>query len=101
MDTEEVKQQLRDLFGEDAPEVQVAKPPEAFPVLEENWPAICLFLQCQTQWNYLSGMTVAKVGLNYPAVESVMQLCYAEEDPADLFKRVQVIENEVLKADRG
>ncbi|KUJ73932.1 hypothetical protein AVO42_00480 [Thiomicrospira sp. XS5] len=90
-----------DLFGPDAPEVQAANQPEAFPVLEENWPAIQLFLQCQTQWNYLSGMTIAKTGLNYQAVETVMRLCYADEDPADLFKRVQAIENEVLKAERG
>lgn len=73
-----------------------APEPEVFPVLEENWPAVCLFLQCQTQWNYLSGMTVMRTGLNYQAVETVMRLCYADQNQVDLFNRLQVIEREAL-----
>lgn len=81
---------------EDAPKIQVAKQQD-FLVLEENWAAINLFLKCQTQWVYLSSMNGAiRTGLNYQAVETVMRLSYPDEDPVDLFNRLQVIEREAL-----
>lgn len=81
---------------EDAPQIQIAKQPD-YLVLEENWPAINLFLQCQTQWRYISGMTGSvRTGLDYQAVETVMRLAYPNEDHATLFKKLQIIEREAL-----
>lgn len=81
---------------ENAPQIKVAEQQD-FLVLKENWPAIKLFLQCQTQWNYISGMTGSvKTGLNYQAVETVMRLAYPDEDHATLFRKLQIIEQEAL-----
>lgn len=96
IDADDVNQQLSALF-EDAPQITVANDEQICWVLPENWPAINLFLQCQTQWNFISGMSVQRTGLNYQAVESVMRLCYADQNQTDLFNRLQVIEQEALK----
>lgn len=82
---------------EDAPKAEVTKEDQDFLVLEENWPAINLFLACQTQWQYLSGMSSAvRTGFNYPAVETVIRLCYANHNQAELFSKLQLMESEAL-----
>jgi hypothetical protein len=45
---------------------------QAFEVFPENWEALKIFLDCGTQWVYAPQGRV--IGLNYPAVESVMRL---------------------------
>ena len=63
-----------------------------FEVWEDNWEAVMMFLKMQTQWNVsMSGL----VGLNYPALETLIRL-YKIEEPLELFEKVQVIERAAL-----
>lgn len=63
-----------------------------FEVLPENWPVVQAWLRVQTQWRMSFG---GPVGLDYPAVESVLRRL----DPRGweaLFDGVQVMEFAVL-----
>ena len=65
---------------------------EDFEVWDENWEAMMMFLRMQTQWNVsMNGL----VGLNYPALETLIRL-YKIEEPLELFEKVQVIERAAL-----
>lgn len=62
------------------------QPTDDFEVFEDNWQTLLFFLKLGTQWNVLSGMSSShRLGLNYPAVESLMRL-----------KRIPLAERETL-----
>lgn len=65
-------------------------------MLPENWGALQVFLKCSTQWRY-AGMSGLRTGLDYQAVESVMRMT-GVADTSDTFWRLQLIEDEALKA---
>lgn len=68
--------------------------PEHFEVEPEAWPAVQMFLRCQTQWR--SGPT-GVIGLDYLALDLAFRL-YGAEDPATMLEDIQAIEGEVLLA---
>jgi hypothetical protein len=63
-----------------------------FEVEPDAWPAVLMFLRCQTQWR--SGGN-GLIGLDYGALEWAFRL-YAAEDPAAMLEDIQIIEAEVL-----
>ncbi len=72
--------------------VMPEQPPEDFEVLEENWPAVEMFLRLQTQWRTtMSGL----LGLDYGAVAWLLRL-YEVEDPRALLEDLQVMEAAAL-----
>ncbi len=65
---------------------------EHFEVWEENWPAVEMFLRCQTQWRTtMNGL----LGLDYGAVAWLLRL-YEVEDPRALLEDRQVMEAAAL-----
>ena len=59
-----------------------------FEVWEENWPAVEMFLRCQTQWRTtMNGV----LGLDYGAVAWVLKL-YEVEDQRSMLQDLQVME---------
>ena len=59
-----------------------------FEVWEENWPAMVMFLRCQTQWRTtMSGV----LGLDYVAVAWLLKL-YEVENTRALLEDLQVME---------
>jgi hypothetical protein len=59
-----------------------------FEVWEENWPAVEMFLRCQTQWRTtMSGV----LGLDYGAVAWVLKL-YEVEGQRSMLEDLQVME---------
>jgi len=78
------------VFGVSLPKPKVQ---EDFEVWEENWPAVEMFLRCQTQWR----PTMAGVcGLDYTAVEWLFRLYEVKNQPAVL-EDLQVMEAAGLK----
>jgi len=66
--------------------------PEDFEVWQENWPAVEMFLRCQTQWRTsMSGI----VGMDYGALAWLFRL-YEVEDPRSLLEDLQVMEGAVM-----
>ena len=77
-------------FGLALPELET---PEHFEVWEQNWPAVEIFLRCQTQWR----TTMAGVcGLDYSAVEWLFRL-YKVEDQPTVLENLQVMEAAAVK----
>ena len=61
-------------------------------VWEENWPAVEMFLRCQTQWRTtMNGV----LGLDYGALAWLLRL-YEVEDPRALLEDLQVMEAAAL-----
>ena len=59
-----------------------------FDVWQENLPYLEFFCRCRTQWTVsFSGV----VGLNYPAVESLMRMMKIENAP-EFFAEIQAME---------
>ena len=72
-------------FGIVMPEPEA---PDHFEVWPENWPAVEMFLRCQTQWR----TTMAGVcGLDYAAVQWLFRLYEVKDQPAVL-ESLQVME---------
>lgn len=69
---------------------------DGFEVYAENWQALMIFLDCETQWNHSpAGVT----GLNYPALESVLRLQgIPKKKHPQLFQKVQLIERGAIQA---
>ena len=66
---------------------------EHFEVWEENWPAVEMFLRCQTQWRTtMSGVC----GLDYTAVQWLFRLYEVKDQPAVL-EDLQVMEAAAVK----
>ena len=78
------------VFGIEIPESK----PEYFEVEPEAWPAVKLFLRCQTQWRM--GPNGA-VGLDYNALAWLVTI-EKDIDAAAMLDDIQVIEQEVLAA---
>ncbi|MFA7333652.1 MAG: DUF1799 domain-containing protein [Kiritimatiellia bacterium] len=84
------------MLGAPASVIEAAAPlPEedCFPVWEENWPAIQLFLAVNTQWLFAGMGTV--IGLNYQSVEFVLKL-YKYKKRDEIFSDLQLIERGAL-----
>lgn len=75
-------------------EIDLPKQPDFFEVDPDAWPAVQLFLRCQTQWR--SG-PAGLIGLDYLAVELTSRL-YGATDLAAMLEDIQVIEGEILLA---
>ena len=72
---------------------------EDFIILPENWPALEIFLVCQTQWRYSS---VGAIGLDYSAVLKVIETYYKKRKrKKSMFNNVQAIESGALAAIRA
>jgi len=70
-----------------------AKKVEDFEVWPDNWPAVEMFLRCQTQWRTtMSGV----FGFDYSAVEWLFRL-YEVKDQAAVFEDLQVMEAAAVK----
>jgi hypothetical protein len=67
--------------------------PEVFAVWPDNWTAVELFCSLATQWRV--GAMGGFLGLDYPAVESVMRIRRLPER-AELFGAVQIMERAAL-----
>tara|TARA_B100001939_G_scaffold334768_1_gene336116 strand:+ start:823 stop:1095 length:273 start_codon:yes stop_codon:yes gene_type:complete len=77
-------------FGLALPEPEA---PEHFEVWPDNWPAVEMFLRCQTQWRTtMSGVC----GLDYSAVEWLFRL-YGVEDQRAVLEDLQVMEAAAVK----
>ena len=64
-----------------------------FEVWEENWPAVEMFLRCQTQWRTtMSGVC----GLDYTAVQWLFRL-YEVKDPPAVLEDLQNMEAAAMK----
>jgi len=76
------------LMPEAIAEIQNRKQSKVFEVLEENWPALELFLRCQTQWRTtMNGV----LGLDYVAVAWLFRL-YAVKDKRAMLEDLQIME---------
>ena len=70
-----------------------ARKNQDFEVWPENWPAVEMFLRCQTQWR----TTMAGVcGLDYAAVQWLFRL-YEVKDQLAVFESLQVMEAAAVK----
>lgn len=79
------------MFGLALPELE---PEGDFEVWEENWPAMEMFLRCQTQWRTtMSGV----LGLDYSAVAWILRL-YEVEDQRSMLEDLQVMEAAAMTA---
>ena len=67
--------------------------PERFEVWPDNWPAVEMFLRCQTQWRTTAS---GVCGLDYSAVEWLFRL-YEVEEPATVLENLQVMEAAAVK----
>lgn len=89
---------MQDDSQDDAAILGVALPEQPrtddFEVWEENWPAVEMFLRCQTQWRTtMSGI----LGLDYGAVAWLLKL-YEVEDPRALLEDLQIMEAAAMMA---
>jgi hypothetical protein len=66
--------------------------PQYFEVWPENWPAVDLFMRCQTQWRTDNGQ---RVGMIYSELIAIGSL-YSVENLGRVVEDVQVIEAEIL-----
>ena len=81
-----------------APEIaeamQETSPTHDFEVLEENWPAVRMFMQLQTQWNVGMG---GATGLNYQSVEFLFKI-EGIENQREMLADLQTMEVAALQA---
>jgi|TARA_R100001510_G_scaffold23703_1_gene20862 hypothetical protein len=77
-------------FGIVMPEPEA---PENFEVWPDNWPAVEMFLCCQTQWRTTQA---GVVGLDYAAVQWLFRL-YEVKDQLAVFESLQVMEAAAVK----
>lgn len=72
--------------------------PEVFEVLPENWETVQVFEACASQWRWVSGMTIARTGLDYTAVAAVMHMMGCPRgERAGIFDGIRLMEVEVLQ----
>jgi len=79
------------LMGVELPE-HLLKAPD-FEVIPEAWPAVEMFLRCQTQWRVSGG---GVVGFDYVALHWLFDL-YGVEDPRQMLADLQVIEGKIVE----
>ena len=81
------------MSAEAAAELIGSQSPKVFDVWPENWPAVELFMRCQTQWRTDNGQRVGLINselIGTGRLYQVPNLCRVMED-------VQVIEREILE----
>ncbi len=71
-----------------------SSPTPDFEVLEENWPAVSMFMRLQTQW--IVGGMGAFIGLNYQSVEFLFRI-EGIEDQRELLADLQIMELAALQ----
>ena len=64
-----------------------------FPVWDDNWQVVDLFLKLQTQWVVTMG---GVVGLNYGSVDFCLKI-YGIEDKREIFEGLRVMEMAALQ----
>lgn len=70
---------------------------EKIEVWAEHWPALEVFIACRTQWRVAAGAGgLVYLGLDYPALESVMRM-RGIEDPAETLGHIQQMEAGALE----
>lgn len=68
-----------------------------FSVWADNWPALQVFIACQTQWRVIVGATQCIYqGLDYSSLESVLRIQAPRKKRADLFEDVRLLEQGAL-----
>ena len=67
--------------------------PKRFEIWPENWPAVELFMRCQTQWRTDNGH---RTGLIYSELIAIGSL-YSVGNLGQVVEDVQVIEREILE----
>jgi len=68
-------------------------------VFPENWDALCLFLESQTQWRYGAR---SPLGLDYQGVEVLLRLrSVGKARRAEMFQQLQVMEFAALEEFRA
>ena len=70
-----------------------SSPTPDFEVLEENWPAVAMFMRLQTQWVPTMG---GMVGLNYQSIEFVFRID-GIENQREMLADLQVMEIAALQ----
>jgi hypothetical protein len=80
------------LSAEAAAELIGSQAPKVFDVWPENWPAVELFMRCQTQWRTDNGQ---RTGLVYSELIGIGNL-YSVKNLGKVVEDVQVIEAEIL-----
>ncbi len=80
------------MSAEAAAELIGSQAPKVFDVWPENWPAVELFMRCQTQWRTDNGQ---RTGLVYSELIGIGNL-YSVENLGKVVEGVQVIEAEIL-----
>ena len=71
----------------------MAKDPECFEVLPENWEAVKVFLSASSQWFIgFAGPT----GLNYQSIDFLFKI-YSIKNRKAIFEDIQIIEGAALK----
>ena len=70
-----------------------AKKAQDFEVWPDNWPAVEMFLRCQTQWRTTSA---GVCGFDYVALEWLFRL-YEVEDQPTVLENLQVMEAAAVK----
>lgn len=65
-----------------------------FEVEAENWPAVVLWMECQTQWRSAGA---GRYGLDYVAVDVVMRRRGIADDQGTVFAGLQVMEFAALE----
>lgn len=68
-------------------------PADHLEIEPENWPAVIVFVSCETQWRFApSGRRIA---MDYPSVDASMRMQKTPNRP-DVFQRIRVMERAVL-----
>ncbi len=80
------------MSAEAAAELIGSQAPKVFDVWPENWPAVELFMRCQTQWRTDNGQ---RTGLVYSELIGIGNL-YSVKNLGKVVEDVQVIEAEIL-----
>lgn len=73
-----------------------------FEVWPENWPILATFLSLARQWRWVAGGMgpPIRLGLDYPAVESVFRLTGVKsKDRAETFAALQLMEDGVMQVE--
>jgi hypothetical protein len=67
---------------------------DVFYVWQPNWPSVEAFLACETQWHYVSGLSVMmRTGINYAALDVVLR---RKKSKPHVFDDVRIIERAAL-----
>lgn len=61
-----------------------------------NWKVIQAYLICATQWRFISGMHVARIGFDYAGCESALRMAKVELTREE-FDDLQYMEIETIK----